>query len=296
MIKVMRRPASLPRCRALLIATVVGCGLLSPHLPCFAAVAKRPKAGNGHKLMAQISAALWGKDAAKQKWAIGKINEMLANQPGNFALKYQLANYWLRALARDGDYQVEVSIVTRCLIDNPGAMLFADKWQVARIQALLALGKTNAALRNAKSYFNFATTHATQQAMILLNQCLQLQTPNGPTLAREFRHEQMAGAQLPPPGQKPKKCAVLAGITVHGKAYAACARGIMGVNMAPLVARGNLWLLADRPDKALKCFKQAYDIATPQQLPMVCDRIAAAIRAKYGTIGPANAWLESIAR
>jgi len=282
--------------RALLIAVVVGCGLLSPHLPCFAAVAKRPKAGNGHKLMAQIGAALGGKDAAKQAWAIKRIGKILASNPGNFALQRDLAFNWLRALARDGDYKAVVAIVGEAIVDNPGSTAFIDKWQADRIQALLAMDRTNAALRNAKSLFNFATIQDTPMAIVLVNECLLAQKPDGSTLAREFRQEQFMGSQPPGPGQKPKKCMVLQGITVNAKPYSACIRRIAGVGLPALIAKGDLWLLADHPNRAMKCFKQAYEIAVPKQLPMVCDRIVAGIRAKYGTIGPANAWLKSIAR
>jgi hypothetical protein len=284
------------RAKAMITASVMALGLISFGQHLLAAVKKKPPAIKRPNVMAQIGAALGGKGAAKQAWAIKRIGKILASNPGNFALQRDLAFNWLRALARDGDYKAVVAIVGEAIVDNPGSTAFIDKWQADRIQALLAMDRTNAALRNAKSLFNFATIQDTPMAIVLVNECLLAQKPDGSTLAREFRQEQFMGSQPPGPGQKPKKCMVLEGITVNAKPYSACIRRIAGVGLPALIAKGDLWLLADSPTRAMKCFRQAYEIAAPRQLPMVCDRIAAAMRAKYGTIGPANAWLESIAR
>ena len=168
--------------------------------------------------------------------------------------------------------------------------------QTDRTRALLLVGREKAALRNAKMLFNVVPSTQVAQAATLVYRCLLAQKSDGAELASEFRREQIAGAKPPRPGQAPKTCDVLAGITVHGKAYEDDVRRQVGVGTHALVARGELWLLADHPNKALKCFKAAYDIATPRALAMVCGRIAAAMRAKDGTIGAANAWLKSLAR
>lgn len=69
-------------------------------------------------------------------------------------------------------------------------------------------------------------------------------------------------------------------------------------NYFGLMSRGNLYLLADRPDEALWCFQQLQDRQAPggteymrkQQL----ESVARAIKAQDGAIGRANAYLRAL--
>ena len=261
----------------------------------FAAAPPKARADHLHTLFAKITAAVMSGNTAKVSWAQGEIETLLKGSehgPANAELYY----VWLRRMLLHHDDAAIVHITQMENLLAPGDVSNVWHYQMYRTEALLVMGHRKAALRNAKMLFNVVPSTQVAQAAILVYRCLLAQKSDGAELAREFCREQMAGAKPPKAGQPPKTCDVLAGITIHGKAYEDDVRRQVGVGTFTLVARGNLWLLADHPNKALKCFKAAYDIATPGELAMVCDRIAAAMRAKYGTIGAANAWLKSLAR
>ena len=254
------------------------------------------KPANPTKLLyRKISVAINTGNAAKTQWAVGQM-EALLKAGDHYGCPARLRWAWLPTLLAHHDYAAVAKLARLQILLAPGDTFNLWALQMDRTQALLFMGKAHAALRNAKILYDIVPTTQTAMAAKLLYRCLLAQKTDGRKLAREFRREQIAGSQPPTPGLKPKTCDVLAGIAVHAKPYVRCADRIVGLGLNALIARGNLWLLADRPNKALKCFKRAYDMATPKQLPMVCDRIAAGIRTKYGTIGPANAWLESIAK
>jgi hypothetical protein len=253
------------------------------------------RAANLKPLFAKITAAIMGGNPTRVKWAQGQIESLLRGNAHN-PTNAQLYDVWLRRMLLHHEYAVIVRITKMENLLDPGVLHVVWDYQLYRTQALLLMGRRRAALRNAKSLFNVAPDTQTAQAAMMVYRCLLVKKGDGAELAREFRREQIAGAKPPQPGQPPKACDVLAGIRVHGKAYVQDVQRQLGVGTRVLLAKGNLWLLADHPNKALKCFKSAYGIATPRQLPMVCDRIAAAMRAKYGTIGAANAWLKSLAK
>jgi hypothetical protein len=257
-------------------------------------------AGGLPPMDAKIQAAIAGGNVAQTRWAAAQIAALLETRT-HYGAPTRLCYTWLPLLMQHHDYAAVAKLARLQILLNPGdhARMWEFKlwrFQTYRTTALLLMGRQKAALRNAKSLFNVVPINETSQAAKLLYRCLWQQKSDGPALAREFVREQIAGSPPPAPGHKPKSCTVLAGITVHAQAYMAGMQKQKGAGTMVLVAKGNLLLLADHPNRAMQCFKQAYDIATPRQLPMVCDRIAAAIRAKYGTIGAANAWLESIAR
>jgi hypothetical protein len=243
----------------------------------------------------QIQVALKSGNAAQTQWAVRQI-DALSRGANSWQAMNELSSVWLEMMLRHHDYAAIAETTRAAILAAPARTGLVITLQTDRVRALLLMGHKKAALRNAKMLFNVVQSTQVAQTAILVYRCLLAQKSDGAELAREFCREQMAGAKPPKAGQPPKTCDVLAGITIHGKAYEDDVRRQVGVGTFTLVARGNLWLLADHPNKALKCFKAAYDIATPGELAMVCDRIAAAMRAKYGTIGAANAWLKSLAR
>ena len=261
----------------------------------FAAAPPKARAGGAAALYPRIRAAIASGNATRTQWAANEIADLL-REGDHYNCPSRLRWVWLPLLLRHQDYADIVRLTRLQSLLAPGDTANTWDFQMYRTQALLLMGHAKAALRNAKSLFNVVNTGNTAHVALLVYQCLLAQKSDGAELAREFRREQIAGSQPPRPGQPPKTCDVLAGITVHGKAYEEDVRRQVGVDVPALIARGNLWLLADHPNKALQCFKAAYGIATPGELAMVCDRIAAAMRAKDGTIGAADAWLKSLAR
>ena len=243
----------------------------------------------------QIRAAIASGNATRAQWAVGQI-DALSRGANSWQAMNELSSVWLEMMLRHHDYAAIAETTRAAILAAPARTGLVITLQTDRVRALLLMGHKKAALRNAKMLFNVVQSTQVAQTAILVYRCLLAQKSDGAELAREFCREQMAGAKPPKAGQPPKTCDVLAGITIHGKAYEDDVRRQVGVGTFTLVARGNLWLLADHPNKALNCFKAAYDIATPGELAMVCDRIAAAMRAKDGTIGAADAWLKSLAR
>ena len=246
-------------------------------------------------LYTRIRAAIAGGNAAQTQWAANQI-DALSRGANSWQAMNELSSVWLETMLRHHDYAAVLETTRAAILAAPARTGLVITLQTDRVRALLLMGHEKAALRNAKMLFDVVQSTQVAQAAILVYRCLLAQKSDGAELAREFCREQVAGAKPPKAGQPPKTCDVLAGITVHGKAYEDDVRRQVEVGTFALVARGNLWLLADHPNKAMQCFKVAYDIATPKGLGLVCDRIAAAMRAKYGTIGAANAWLKSLAR
>lgn len=253
------------------------------------------QAANLKPLYAKIIAAVRGGNAAKTQWAVGQMESLLKGDE-HVSANVQMYYVWLRLLLARHDYAAVARITRLENVLAPGDMPNVWHYQMYRTRALLLMGRSKAALRNAKSLFNLVPSTQTAQAAMLVYRCLLAQKSNGRQLAKQFMQEETSGARPPPAGKKPATCMVLEGIAVNGKPYMKDIQHQLGVGTRVLIARGNLWLLADHPNKAMQCFKTAYDIATPNQLAMVCDRMAAAMRAKYGTIGVANAWLKSIAK
>ena len=261
----------------------------------FAAAPPKARAEGTAALYPKIRAAIASGNATRAQWAAGQIDVLLRGETSWQAMN-KLQFVWLRVMTAHHDYAAIAETTKAAILAAPSRTALVIMLQTDRTRALLLVGREKAALRNAKMLFNVVPSTQVAQAATLVYRCLLAQKSDGAELASEFRREQIAGAKPPRPGQAPKTCDVLAGITVHGKAYEDDVRRQVGVGTHALVARGELWLLADHPNKALKCFKAAYDIATPRALAMVCGRIAAAMRAKDGTIGAANAWLKSLAR
>ena len=243
----------------------------------------------------QIQVALNSGNAARTQWAVRQI-EALPRGGGCWGAVQQMRYTWLKEMMGHHIYAGIVKTTKLGMLATPVETNIVIYFLRDRVEALRLMGRPAAALRNAKMLFDVDWIGDAGNAALQVYDCLRAQKPNGAKLARDFRREQIAGSQPPNPGRPPKTCTVLAGIAIHGRAYARHTAYWFGEGVMALVGRGNLWLLADRPNKALQCFKTAYDMVPPGQLGYICDRIAAAMRAKYGTIGAANAWLKSLAK
>ncbi len=253
-------------------------------------------AANMKPVHAKINAALASGNAAQRASAVRQIAAVL-RQGTHYACPTRLRYNWLPALMNDKDYPAAAKLARLGILLNPSQTSNVVAYQEYRVQALLAMGKPNAALRNAKSLFDVCTMPRTANAVLLLAKCLRAQGPDGVKREAQFRRQQLSGENMPPAGGPVRTCPVLAAIKINARPYVkAAAIEQSGRQVWTLIGKGNLLLLAGKPAAARHCFNEAYDIAGNKDLPGISERIASSIRAADGTIGGANRWVMSIRR
>ena len=252
-------------------------------------------AANMNPVYAKINAALASGNAAQRASAVRQIAAVL-RQGTHYACPTRLRYNWLPALMNDKDYPAAAKLARLGILLNPSQTSNVVAYQEYRVQALLAMGKPNAALRNAKSLFDVCTMPRTANAVLLLAKCLRAQGPDGVKREAQFRRQQLSGENMPPAGGPVPTCPVLAAIKINARPYVTAATEQSGRQLWTLIGKGNLLLLAGKPAAARHCFNEAYDIAGSKDLPGISERIASSIRAADGTIGGADRWVMSIRR
>ncbi len=250
-------------------------------------------ATNMKPVYAQIKSEIASGNAARMAAAVQQIASVL-RQGTHYICPTRLRYTWLPLLMAQKDYQAVAKLARLQIVLNPRQTSKLEKFQEFRVQALLAMGKNQAALRNAKSFFDVCSMHRTVQAVLLLAKCLHAQGPDGTRQEAEFQQQELSGEQTPAAGHPVHTCAILAAITVNPKPYLTAAKAPSNEDFRALVGKGNLMLLAARPARARELFNQAYDMAAKKDLPAISERIASSIRAEDGTIGRANQWVLAI--
>lgn len=250
-------------------------------------------ATNMKPVYAQIKSEIASGNAARMAAAVQQIASVL-RQGTHYICPTRLRYTWLPLLMAQKDYQAVAKLARLQIVLNPRQTSKLEKFQEFRVQALLAMGKNQAALRNAKSFFDVCSMHRTVQAVLLLAKCLHAQGPDGKKQEAEFQQQELSGEQTPAAGHPVHTCAILAAITVNPKPYLTAAKAPSNEDFRALVGKGNLMLLAARPARARELFNQAYDMAAKKDLPAISERIASSIRAEDGTIGRANQWVLAI--
>lgn len=247
---------------------------------------------------------LAGTDSAARKAALTLITKQLQAKP--YPTAWLVYGYWLAPLMISGHYRTVAHLARQGILAAPAYTGVVDRLLIFRIQALAAMHRNAAALRNAKSLFNVCTMADTGTALLILDQRLDAVYHDHPGIVRRFIHEERTGSQLPADDSEPiNRSGVLASIDVHGDAYLARLKSLSGsrirglddkgdlpLRIRGLEEKGDLLLLADHPAKALKCFQSMEAYAKdPGQLLSFQKFVCRAIRAQDGTIGWANAYL-----
>ena len=272
---------------------LVATALVTPALTIVSPATARPNAAELRRLAwaKSLVPQLAGAGAAARNVALSQITGELRTEPYPTApLIYQ---YWLPPLLDHGHYRAVVDLTMRGILAAPAYTFAIDRLLVFRIQALAALHKDATALRDAKSLFDVCRMQDTGTALLILDQRLDVVYHNHPNIVRRFLLEERLGAKMPLDGRGPiERSSVLASIEVHASPYLARLKSIHGTGSSALMEKGDLWLLADRPAKALQCFQSMEAYAkTSKQLLLLERFICRAIRAEDGTIGRANAHL-----
>jgi tetratricopeptide (TPR) repeat protein len=238
-----------------------------------------------------LATQLSGPDPTRQVEAVGKVRKLLETEP-NKAVG-ELRGRWLKAMMAGGRYDDAAELALKGILIQPQSTQGVPALQEFRVRALLAAGKKQEALSNAKSLFNVAPMDRTADAMLLVAECVRAADPE---LADRFREEEIAGAATQPVGAGPttKVSVVLAGIKVDARPYEEAIGRQTQEEYYSFVGLGNLLLLADKPREARAAFERAYAVAAERDLPAATGNIAKAMKAEDGTIGRANGWILSL--
>jgi tetratricopeptide (TPR) repeat protein len=178
---------------------------------------------------------------------------------------------------------------------HPGQTDDVAQLQKYKAKALAALGRRDDGLAAAKAYFNVAPMNRTADALKLLTEMLA--TTDAADRVETFKAEQIAGAE-PVPADKLKeprpRTAVLESIKIDASPYDKALAEQLPRSYANLASCGNLLLLADRTREAMETFESAQTLASDKEAAWATENIARAMRAVDGSIGRANAWVESL--
>jgi hypothetical protein len=217
---------------------------------------------------------------------------------------------WARPLLAAGRFQEVDTWTARSIPLSASDTGGLEQLLTARARALLALNRTAEALAVAKSLYNVCPLPSSGSAMLLVAECLNAAYPpatqpsTAPTAtapertpADRFRNEQVAGATYA--GKQPlvepgKRSATLDAIRIDPTDYITELKKQIGEDYGSLALRGNLLLMADRPNEAMGIFERAYALAIEWQVTQASESIGRCLRAQDGTIGRANAWVQSI--
>ncbi len=241
---------------------------------------------------AWITGALRGSSLHRQDEAIKLLDQMI-KQLGNASLPIPLlARQWLPQLIADGHDATSAKLAREVILERPGATGWIGIWQQERVEALLAMGKVNAALRNAKSLFYECPLGQTRTALLLLQECLEKKYPGGNKLIKLFIDEQMAGAN-----KAGVSCKVLTLIKINAKPYEAALQQIHGTSQWDLTEKMNLLLLSGHVNRALRTarLEMALNANAKSYLAAAAD-VARAMKAVDSTVYRANRYMLSAAR
>jgi hypothetical protein len=238
-------------------------------------------------------------DAAQQKLAVEAIRARVQARGAA-----ELRAGWLRPMASAKLHKEVAELAQEAILLTPSETRSVEAALAARVRALIALGRPEQALAEAKGLFNVATMTGTSEAILVVAECIAAARPNDVKAFNAFRAEQIAGAAAAAPVTQPAahpttrpvdpvRSPVLDSIKVDDKPYREALARFPGEDATNLMARGNLLLLADRPGEAWPIFERMYSLSGVD-IVEASESLARCMKAEDGTIGRANAWILSI--
>lgn len=232
-------------------------------------------------------------DPAARQQAAEALKQRLSTPRG----LSELRSTTLKQIAATGQHKEIVDLCQELLIPAAADTRTLEAILQTRIKSLLALGRADDALVDAKRLFNVSSMLGTSEAILTFAQCLNASKPNDPATFNKFREEQMAGATTQPAfNTSPdiaKKSTILQAVKVEPKPYLDAAVKITGEDAPSLLMRGNLLLLADDVKSAREVFERLYSLSS-SDLSEASEALARCMKAEDGTIGRANTWILSI--
>jgi hypothetical protein len=269
--------------------------------PAAAPVVQPPKNPNGNganpnqptEQMLKISELLKQGDTAGREQALPQIQDLIQSDPRKIG--GMLRGIWLKSLEDAKLYDNVSELCLRYMLAAPDDVVAVEDVLNTRARVLLLSGKKAEALVVAKQCFNYSSMKNTGNAILLVSQCLNAAYPEDRDILKKFRLEQVEGAKSTatvPPDKV--AAAVLGKIAIDAHVIDVALRRWTLENYKNLAMRGNLLLLADRNQDAFDTFERAYTVADIKDLNAASENIARAMKARDGSIGPANAWIASI--
>jgi len=241
---------------------------------------------------------LQGGDVADK--AIAEVRELFKSPDwkvtvsATMAVRYQIGHALLEAQR----FEECLDICRLAINYMAGTTEFVEQLQEYRIEALLALGRHDDALANAKVLYNVASMKGTARAMRVFCQCLELARPDDKGIIDRFKAEQIAGAKQTLVAQPRQPGTVLGSIRLSiadSRLYEdriAKNRQASVDDMSWRSGLGNGLLLEDRPDEALQVMEELCQATTKgENLKHAIENVARAIKAQDGAIGRANAYI-----
>lgn len=203
----------------------------------------------------------------------------------------------MKAFADREKYDDLLGLIDYGLSQHPESTDEVSVLQYRKVHLLIKTGKADAALAAAKIYYNLAPMASTSEAIQLFAVTILAAKPQEAGLADRFREEQVLGAQFPADGKvaSPRpRTSVLASIPIDPSPFQEALKARSDLRYDALRAKGNLLLMSDLNQEAYAAFYAAHQLANDKQLAESIEDIARAIRAVDGSIGRANAWIDSL--
>jgi tetratricopeptide (TPR) repeat protein len=271
------------------------------------------------QLIQAIDQQLASDDPAVFRQGIAAIDAALATD--KFMAQEGLNSAWLKRLASLNRHEEVADLAQRGFLVWPVNDFTIMPLLRYRIRALIALGRTQEALADARSGFNVASMQRTSEAMALVWECLVAAHPNDRELLLRFREEQWRGIEAlghraieplgaapqspdvpmtpsPDPqstieNRKSKIENVMLSIRIDPAPYD---RALLDFRESgeELNCRANLLLMAGRIDEARELFERQYQAAPAARLAGPTENLARCMKAEDGNVARANRFISSV--
>lgn len=244
--------------------------------------------------MKQLAEQAGGDSDADAAKAVEQTQKLVREEPW---LYRKPAGPVVKALMARHRYELADSLALEVILGAPNDWWYGFYMQSKRIDALLALGRKDAALAATKGLYNYANPRQFAQAVDVVCHVLKVAVPDGEKEAQRFRLQQQAWSVTPPAADSPLGAPVLASVHVDDKPFEYYLQSTLA-NMhrcQDMLGKGSALLLADRPTDAMKEFESAKAAAYgDKEIADVIDAIARAMRAQDQCMARANAYLASM--
>lgn len=270
---------------------------------CSAALAQAPAPARGEDGgYAAISRQLSSANPEQWAAAAASIGQLLRSDRWEVRdpASMRLMGDWMPKLLQAKAYELAAGLALEATLAIPGEMDRLEVFQTQRVEALLKAGRANEALAAAKSLHNVSGMGYTRDALKLVADALAAAYPQDEGIRRRFLEEQVRGLGPSTRPYDPKAAPasrpalILSAVKVDPAPYEPALKRESGEGFGALTARGNLLLLADRPQEAKAAFEKAYAFAPDEKLAYATENLARAIKAIDGTVGRANAFVLSV--
>ena len=202
---------------------------------------------------------------------------------------------WSSALLDGKHYAATAELSLAAAVARPFSAADMHFFLYTRARALLKLNKPQEALASVRSAFNVAPMVETSKIVLLIDECLRAANPtDAAKVSQQFRREQIAGVEATDEKSPPNISKTLLSLPLEKEAAEAALKNLNPRDRNYLLAKGNLELMAGRPQDARETFGHLLEESNATDLLPLYENIARTYRAEDGTIGWANAYLLSI--